>query len=409
MKRTVLVHWVLIGCIVLVGLTGISARAGEPAAKPKGDAQAEPPAEAPAKLPEPVMPERKLEFEVSEEPYPVRVMAVSLADPQTRELRHVAVVRLNVPIVPRSIDAFVPRQSDYPPRRTSVNITSPDQVVLYLNTHSYRESVLKQMPEEERPATDVLSDLERAFLHVNVEDSTVTEDATVLGPWTVQSRMSVSICAPTAERAEELVHGLFAMLDYGLCYPTQRQWLLKKPSAEQELADRRAKLAEEQAKVAQLEKEYEKLDEFKDLDKATLSGLVTQQRLITVDIAGAKAQIEACNGLLKRSPHEEAIYRVREEIETLKITAEIELVGLTARKNAIDQIVQNGQRRAALGSEMSQAHNRMRRYSELEVSELERAVAIYEALRKAYEPFPVRGKITIHPIKWEVIEGEEAK
>jgi hypothetical protein len=414
MKRTVLVFCMLLGSIGLAGLTGVCARAGEPAAKPKGDAQAKPAAKAPADVPEPVIPERKLEFELSEEPYPVRVRAMSLADPQVRKLSHVAVIRLSVPHFSGTIQAFEAGASSSRPitlaiRPARISYVSPDQVVHYFESHSYRQSILDEIPKAKRPAEEVVSDLERALMDSDVEGSALTEEASALSQRTERLWIAISICAPSAERAEELAQGLLAMLDYGICYPTQGQWLSKKRSAEQDVAERRAKLAEEQSKLAHLEKELEKLDEFKDLNKEALSGLVTQQRLIAVDIAGAKAQIEACTRLLGDLARAKPSITSRiEQAESLKIAAEIELVGLTARKNAIDQIVQSGQRRASLAGETSQAGVRTRR-CEREVTELERTVAIYEALRKSYEPFPLRGKITIHPIQWEVIEAAEKK
>lgn len=424
----------LLPCLLL-GLTAVSAGAAEPApkpdaaakpesppqvepesasqAKPQSASKAKPAPEAKADLPEPVILQRKLEFEVSEEPYAVRVSAASLVEPQVRDLRHVAVVRLSVPAVPESVQAFAftegsssARPRPYDLRRTRVHVVSPHRVASSVGGRSYRASLVKEMAKQRRLPEDVVSDLDRAFLRVDVESQTLTHEPSVLGGPAGHARLTISVCATTSERARELVDGLFALLDHGICYPSQRQWMLKKQSAEQELAEPRAKLAEQQKQLAQLQEEYQKFDEFKDLDKTALSGLKTQQRLIAVDIAGAKAQIEACIRMLADLARQTANTSRLQQIEGLKIAAEIELVGLTARKNALDEIVEKGATRAGLGSKVSQAESRSG-FSKKQISEAERTIAIYEAVRKAYEPFAVRGKITIHPIKWEVIEASK--
>ena len=66
----------------------------------------------------------------------------------------------------------------------------------------------------------------------------------------------------------------------------------------------------------------------------------TEQRMIGVDKAGITARIDACNSILERR-NQLPTSRV-EQIETVKITAEIELVGLEARQSALTEIVQNG-------------------------------------------------------------------
>jgi hypothetical protein len=68
--------------------------------------------------------------------------------------------------------------------------------------------------------------------------------------------------------------------------------------------------------------------------------LTTQERLISVDIAGTRARIAAGEKLLPSS-------RLRgpkaiEQVESIKITAEIDLVDLAAREETIAKIIAEG-------------------------------------------------------------------
>ena len=87
-----------------------------------------------------------------------------------------------------------------------------------------------------------------------------------------------------------------------------------------------------------------------------------------------------------------------------KITAEIELVGLAARKAALEAIAKKGQRRNELvrakmiasGSLTNKARN---------LTRAEGGVTHYEAQRVRVVPYPVKdGKVIIRRIKWESSE-----
>ncbi|HID75184.1 MAG TPA: hypothetical protein EYP56_04215 [Planctomycetaceae bacterium] len=74
---------------------------------------------------------------------------------------------------------------------------------------------------------------------------------------------------------------------------------------------------------------------------------IYQRRLVAVEIAGARARIDACNSLLERLKEQgQATGGRAEQIETLKIGAEIELAGLTARRRALHGLIAEGKARA---------------------------------------------------------------
>ena len=88
----------------------------------------------------------------------------------------------------------------------------------------------------------------------------------------------------------------------------------------------------------------EDLKGFEDITAEAFANFTTQQRLISVNVAGINARIEACNKILRR----DALSPARiEQVETVKTSAEIELVGLAAKKAALEEIVTKGRKTPA--------------------------------------------------------------
>lgn len=397
MKRRVLVH-----CL-LVGLAPVLVLAAEPAPEAQLTPAAKAPAEPPANVAEPEAPERELVFEVSEEPYPSYLAAVWARDPKWLEMRYVAIIRLAAPDLNTAVGAG---QSGGVMRGTSLVVSNGTVFAPFGQSREDRfhlalwpqwdagqpwlQAMVEDMPEERRPPKEVVSDLQ----HTSTPD--VWRSG---GPGT----LVLHVRAPTAQRAKELVPEMLSILDWGLWRPNQQKCVEAKRPHEKELAELRAAAEERKTQLAQMEKELEALEAYQDLDKEALSALTTQQRLIDVDLAGVKAKIEACSRLLKdpdihQGPHASA--RI-DAVETLKVTAEIELVGLTARKTAIDEIVGKGQARHSVGRKVS-ALQMLQSREDKKITRVEQTIAQYEALRRANVPFPVEGKIVIRPIQWEV-------
>jgi hypothetical protein len=384
MKRAISV------CLVFIALTAIHCLAAEPAAESKAVPKEKPSPKAAADTPQPVIPERTLTFDISEEEQP---MPFSAADPELLEQRYVATFQL--------VGASRPRLAVFgslAPGATDGYRAAVDNHGFLLSsrparmTGLVRKSVLTEMPQERLPSEDVVALLaKQGSLYFGCSprsDPEGTDDK-----WTIH----FSIVAPTPERAKELVQGVLSFYDYGVFYPLQKGALTLKRAYEKRLEEDRASLKEVEAGLPALEKQLEGLEEYADITSEALVSFVTQQRLISVDMRGVKARIDACNKILAGIPSQS---RRREQLETLKITAEIELVGLAARKEAIEEIVKKGGQRKELSGKLAQANAKVGSL-EGEVSSILAGITHYEAELKNCMPYPVKdGKVVIRRIKW---------
>jgi chromosome segregation ATPase len=178
-----------------------------------------------------------------------------------------------------------------------------------------------------------------------------------------------------------------------------------KQAYQQQLAKLRSELKESEKKLAGYEKQYEQVKEFDYISKESIADLSTQLRLISIDLVGINARIIACNKILEER---EGLSAARtEQVETVKITAEIELVGLAAKKKAIETIIDKGQRRNTLSSQRSSAHRSVSHWKQ-EISHVAAGITHFETQLELCRPFPVQdGKIKIRRIKWEPAEKEQ--
>jgi len=387
MKRAVL------ACLVLVALTAIRGLAGEPAAESKAGPKDKPSPKAAADLPKPVIPERKLTFDVSEEEQP---MAFDVADPKLLEQRYVATFQLVGPrrlritafgsIAREAINGYsaaVGRHRDLLSPRSK-----PSAALL--------KSVLDEIPKERLPSEEVVSLLRMAGppclrrslvrLEAGAEDDKYLTQFTIL--------------AATPERAKELVQGLLSFYDFGVFSPLQREALAVKGAYQKRLEEDRAGLKNAQDELAGWDKQLAGLKEFEDITKEALVNFITQQRLISVDMQGVKARIDACNKILVSGMKRRLAPSRIEQVETLKITAEIELVGLAARKEALEDLVKKGRELKEVSTKRVQVRKRVESL-EQEISRILEGITHYEAELKKCVPYPVQdGKVVIRRIKW---------
>ena len=95
-----------------------------------------------------------------------------------------------------------------------------------------------------------------------------------------------------------------------------------------------------------------------------------------------------------------------EQVATIKIAAGIELVGLTARKKAIDDIVQSGEKHVELSRKLFGATRAASRFRSSKADKEEDAEE-WESIKRFFQPFPIRPRptddheIVIRPIQWE--------
>ena len=391
MKRTIL------ACFALVALTAIHGLAAEPAAESKADPKQKSSPKAAAHASEQVIPRRKLTFDVSEEE---RLMPFNVADPELLDQRYVATFRL---VGARPLRTY--GVSFYSPLKGVDHSDARDRqraIFFYGKTPSARvyNAILGEMPQERLPSEEIVSLLtKKNYPYFSSSPVRADKDAATRGEGAAKPDeyyISCSILAPTAEQAKQLTEGVLSFYDH-VSFLLQENTLAAKETFEKELPQLRESLKQSQDELATLEKRLEDLSEYKDISQEALADFTTQQRLISVDMQGVKARIAACHKILRGGRLTSS--RV-EQLETIKITAEIEMVGLAARKGAIEEIVKKGRGRMEAAVGRVQASSRVRD-RERDISQISEGITHYEAELKKCMPLPVEdGKVTIRRIKW---------
>ncbi|MGO8748446.1 MAG: hypothetical protein ACLQNE_20925 [Thermoguttaceae bacterium] len=210
-------------------------------------------------------------------------------------------------------------------------------------------------------------------------------------------RYEFSIKAPTMDRAKQLARDVVSANDLASRFPAYQKAMAAKERSDKELEHFRAARKQAEEHLQAYGKELEDLGVEDDLSAEAFANFTTQQRLVSVDMAGINARIEACNKILRRGALSPA--RI-EQVETLKTSAEIELVGLAAKKAALEEIVAKGRRRLQLFRLIRDATSRSQDFA--------RGISSYEHAREAYQPiwdpatfFGKIGKVSIRRIRWE--------
>ncbi len=207
------------------------------------------------------------------------------------------------------------------------------------------------------------------------------------------------IMVPTAERARHAAESVVSAIDLARLYPAYASLIAAKERSDKELEGwitLRKRTSEE---LKAYEKELEQYKDFADISReGVVNFFVTQQRLISVDLAGIKARIGLCDKILERR---EGLTATRiEQVETVKTAAEIELVGIAAKRNALEDITTKGRRRLELLALQTGHIAISGHYDSL--------IRNYEAARDYAKPlwdpatyFGKVGKVTIRRIRWE--------
>jgi hypothetical protein len=404
MKRAV-----ILACLVIaVGAAGV--RGAEPTTRAKP--QAAPAAESPQPsqepdqtqateqqapdVAEPVIPKREWVFEEKEEPYEIELFA---ADPEALQQRFVAIVRLDAYQALRSSRWRLSDPVQFVHSSLSGSSGVPEGLLYWL---------VKNAAPDRLPSPDLVEALTaHTRLHVRDYRRDVRGVPDESRPGSIKPKGTISfiVLAPTSERAKELTRAVITLLDYGFSFPMQRECLLRKGPEQERLATSRASLREVEAEVAGYEKQLEAFAEYEDVTQEALNGLITQQRLISVDLAGVRARIRACTNIL--ADRDKLRPSQVDQVEQIKITAEIELVGLEARKAAIDLIVGKAAERRELSAKLTFARAKATS-GENGVISIQKRIDEFESARRRYEPLPIEGEvIPVHPIKWISPEDPE--
>lgn len=341
----------------------------------------------------PTIPKRELTFDVSEETTKVFIDPKALvSNTNLQQLRYVARVDVLVPPSPNGFGGISGLGMGGMGMMGSMGM-GPASGAMY-SSPMRLDKLAADLPKQHLLPDDVLTELlaQGRYLTSRYEQQVSAETGTVIG----NVRATYAVLAPTAERARELSYGMLALLDYGLYWPRHQPQLDQLKVRQRELSEYRAKLLAEEAAVGKLEEELERLAEYSDIDAELLRSLITQQRLIGVDLAGVTARLEACAELLGKTHNP--------SVEGLRVTAEIELVGLTAKKSALDAIVKAATAREETLKNIRRARASENKHGQI-VGSVERAVAELRTDIKMSKPPVVKGDVTIRRIEWRPVGG----
>lgn len=198
----------------------------------------------------------------------------------------------------------------------------------------------------------------------------------------------------TADEAERRAKGLLTLLDQGAFRPIQLDYLKYRGLlCDQLKGSRKNKDTAQQTlnAVHELQKAYS------DFTSEMLPGLRVQQLQLDVDLAGVKARIAACEKLLAQANIKP---ERRNQIEDVKVAAEIELSGFEARRAKSEEFVGKVKTKIELTDKLFQAELASQTaYGD--IVRYEREIKSIDLAIRAYAPLPlVDNKITIQPLEW---------
>jgi hypothetical protein len=325
---------------------------------------------------EPLVPKRTIEFATSDDPLAVPLFE---ADPKLLEQRYAAELRVTV--------------VDYGDLYNALQDSPPE--LREKLAAAYRS--LAQSGRGGELATRI-----QALWPANPEgpasaDSQyVSSSARAAGEGGRSNAVNVTyrVLGATPEQVQQRTRAFVDVLDRGIIEPIQQQLLAIKTKHETELAESRKSDTEARREIAELSRQ---LKDAEVLDVQVINDLRTQRRLLEVDLAGVKARVQACAEILKRELPESR----REQVENLKLTAEIELAGLDARQQRIETIIDQSQKALALNSRLNSARAASANaWSSAERSE--KNVARYAQTIRTYGPLRLLDEtIVIRPVQWQ--------
>jgi len=399
----------------------------------KGPKVAPPPAkekpspQAAALKPESVIPKRELVFDQSEEEVGLQFPSPEILGPRVGEVaqqRYVAFLTLRFGI-PMQEDP--PRESRFDPegeQAVQVHMRNLEEMFFGRSLKPTLLRSLAQIPRDRLPSGDLLKMVTAdGEVHVLAIEAVPVEQPGsssrfFAGPRPPAgerpsrkavpsgerpSRKAVvvarkfTLVAAATDRAKQLAEAVLSAYDYGFSFPYHQQMVERLKYWEPMLVEERREAKKIEDELTACRKQLEDLNPWADIAAESLTNLTTQQRLIAVEEAGVKARIAACEKLLKK-PYPP---RRAEQAENAKTAAEIELVGLAAKRAAIEEIIEKGRKRIDLQASVSSLSARQRNEPVL-LAAIERYVARYkESIDKKLPFAEVQGKIIIRRIRWE--------
>ncbi len=337
------------------------------------------------------IPERKIQFEHDENAFRQKLFR---ADPELLAQKYVASVRFQFPretAPSRDVVRQLPKELQalliYDAQAILLGLQFPGPV-RYLRPHEYFAGLIANLPEDNKPALEAL-----AFF---TKDDEITPFSTTarthdeLRP----HQGTFHIPALTAEDAQQRAETLIHLFDYGLTLPILKHLQALKLDEEAKLLEVENVAAKAQETIDAISKE---LEETQVMSAEVLTALTTQQRLLTIDLAGTKARMFAAAKMLTRGDLTQS--RI-EHIENIKITSEIEMAGLAERLRLLDEIIGQARQRLQVSKNMGNAKMQIASNT-MSKRRLEQLIAKYVEAIDLLKPFPlVDDKVVIQPLQW---------
>jgi hypothetical protein len=209
--------------------------------------------------------------------------------------------------------------------------------------------------------------------------------------------VQIRLLSPTVEESKKWVEAWLTIYDWGVCYPAQKECLNLKKKIEQILVEKTDALKKAEAELSNLKQEEDKYKNYEDINPEAILTLTTQRRLLSVDLAGINARIKACQEMLAKRSIPDAR---KDQIETTLVAAQIELRGLDAKQEEIENIIKGAQSRQELLKKTRKLDYSIQILKSSADAARQLIVRIAE-YQLGYYPLAVEdGEITIKRIKW---------
>jgi len=273
-----------------------------------------------------------------------------------------------------------------------------------MSTSQYFDMLCRLAPEDKRPTATVMDLLHKQadaglLLMTKGALRTAASDSSRGGLGSnpgLHPTMDVVVMAPNKEQAEQLARALLALFDEGLSRQLQvtalslRAPFVKDLSAALPTVDKDEKLVQASSK---------RLGGMPLIDKNALSDFRQRKNLLEIDLAGARARIEAADKLIKTTTGQAGARF--DQIMNRKIAAEIDLAGLVAQQQAVTHLMELGQQRATLEFELAKQKSTLAKDLAI-VRKIRSFIADYDKLiEHDYRPLElIDNRITICPVQW---------
>jgi hypothetical protein len=209
--------------------------------------------------------------------------------------------------------------------------------------------------------------------------------------------IEIQLLATSIDDAKNVVAAWSNIYDWGICYPGLKQCIDMRKRFVRGAEETVAKLKDCETKLADATQDIETYKEFADISHEAAATLTAQRRMLAVELAGIEARIKFCEKMLNNLHAESAR---RDQIESAKVAAEIELNGQAAKQAEINRIIQGVHRLQDAKAVVSALPPRIARFKKT-IEELSKAIEALKEYQLGYQPAPVEdGKVTIRRVKW---------